>query len=168
MPIPGCWAPSTGTVGTSNLLGTHVVLWGEWIYCIARAYRVSPWAIIEVNHLWWPYIIFPNQKLTIPNVPWTNMTAGPVCQAQFTVPAPTPNPTTTPVTPTVTSTPPTATPIPATIVSPSTCRETYIVRPGDTLYRIALRYGTNYMELARVNGIPNPRLIYPGQQLCIP
>ncbi|HLO17612.1 MAG TPA: LysM peptidoglycan-binding domain-containing protein [Anaerolineales bacterium] len=154
--------PTPPPAGT---LGTHVVRFGEWLYCIARAYRVSPWAIIEVNHLWWPYVIFPNQRLTIPNVPWTNMTAGPVCQAQFSISTPTTTPTVNP--PPVTNTP-TATPIPATTPPPSNCRAIYIVRPGDTLYRIALRYGTTYTEIARVNGISNPRLIHPGQRLCIP
>jgi len=147
------------------------VRWGEWLYCIGRAYRVSPWAIAKTNHLWWPNIIFPNQKLIIPNVPWTNMTAGRVCTAHFTVPAPTPIPTATPVTPGVTPPtpiPPSVTPVPPTTASPSTCRAIYVVRRGDTLYRIALWYGTTYTEIARVNGIANPRLIYPGQQLCIP
>ena len=156
--------PVTPTPSPSGIPGTHIVRFGEWIYCIGRAYRVSPWAIVEANHIWWPYIIFPNQKLTIPNVPWTNMTAGPVCKAQFTMPALTPVPTATPVTPI----PATATPIPATTASPSACRATYVVRHGDTLYRIALRYGTTYIEIVRVNRISNPRLIYPGQQLCIP
>jgi LysM repeat protein len=166
-PVSNTPAPPSGTPGI------HIVRWGEWLYCIARAYRVAPSAIIESNRLWWPYIIFPNQKLTIPNVPWTNMTAGPVCKAQFTSPTPPPTPTVTPVTstpviPVVTVTPPTVTPIPATTAAPSVCRAVYVVRPGDTLYSIARRYGTNYMEVARVNGIPNPRLIYPGQRLCIP
>lgn len=169
MPIPFSWQPGTINVGTSGgEAGTHVVRFGEWIYCIARAYRVSPSAIIQANRLWWPYIVFANQRLTIPNIPWTNMTAGPVCQAQFTFPAPTPTPTATPATPVVTNTPPTVTPIPATTAPPHTCRATYVVRRGDTLYRIALRYGTTYTEIARANQISNPRLIYPGQQLCIP
>jgi LysM repeat protein len=156
--------PVTPTPSPSGIPGTHVVRFGEWIYCIGRAYRVSPWAIVEANHIWWPYIIFPNQKLTIPNAPWVNMTAGPICKAQFTMPTPTPVPTATAVTPI----PPTATPIPATTAPPPACRATYVVRHGDTLYSIALRYGTAYTEIARANGISNPRLIYPGQQLCIP
>ena len=168
--IPACWAP--GTINGTQSGGTHVVRWGEWLYCIARAYRVSPWAIASENGIRWPNIIFPNQKLIIPNVPWTNIPAGRVCQAQFTASAPTPTPTTAiAITPNVTSIPPIATPTPTTPLStapPSTCRATYVVRAGDNLYRIALRYGTTYTEIARVNGISNPRLIYPGQQLCIP
>jgi LysM repeat protein len=157
-----------------DILGIHVVRWGEWLYCIGRAYRVSPWAIAKTNGIWWPNIIFPYQKLLIPNVPWTNIPAGPVCKAQFTVPVPTAIPTTpipttaTPITTTSTPVIATVTPAPATTIAPSSCRAIYIVRQGDTLYRIALRYGTSYAEIARVNQISNPRLIYPGQQLCIP
>jgi LysM repeat protein len=67
-----------------NTLGIHVVRSGEWLYCIGRAYGVLPSAIAKVNSLQPPYIVLPNQGLTIPNVPWTNIPAGPVCKAQFT------------------------------------------------------------------------------------
>jgi len=160
--------PTTTITPTPGTLGTHVVRWGEWLYCIGRAYKVSPWAIAKENGLWWPNLIFPNQRLTIPNVPWTNMTSGPVCKAQFSTSTPTPTPTPVSTTPVATITPPTATPIPATTATPAACRAIYVVRRGDTLYGIALRYGTTYTELARVNGISNPRLIYSGQRLCIP
>src|SRR5574339_1037747 len=105
--------PTYTPTATPPLPGrVHIVRWGEWVYCIARAYRVSPTAIIKQNHLWWPYILFPNQRLTIPDVPWTNMTAGPVCQAQFPTNTPTPSPTPTPTSTSATpgtNTPPTAT-----------------------------------------------------------
>ena len=44
----------------------------------------------------------------------------------------------------------------------------YVVRPGDTLYRIALDHGTTWRELAELNGIPEPFLIHPGRELRIP
>lgn len=40
---------------------------------------------------------------------------------------------------------------------------TYTVKAGDTLSGIASRNGTTYQELARINGIANPNVIYPGQ-----
>lgn len=43
----------------------------------------------------------------------------------------------------------------------------YPVRYGDTLSEIASRYGTTYQQLANMNGISNPNLIYPGQVLII-
>lgn len=45
---------------------------------------------------------------------------------------------------------------------------TYTVRPGDTLWQIARRYDTTVAELAALNHIQNPNLIYPGQVLDIP
>ncbi len=44
----------------------------------------------------------------------------------------------------------------------------YIVGYGDTLARIAARFGTTVNEVAAVNGIYNVNLIYVGQQLVIP
>ncbi|MBI5671488.1 MAG: LysM peptidoglycan-binding domain-containing protein [Chloroflexi bacterium] len=45
---------------------------------------------------------------------------------------------------------------------------TYVVQPGDTLYRIATRFGLTYPQLAQANGIVNPGFIYAGQRLRIP
>jgi lipoprotein NlpD len=42
---------------------------------------------------------------------------------------------------------------------------TYSVSRGDTLYAIAWRYGLDYRQLARINGIASPYTIYPGQSL---
>lgn len=39
----------------------------------------------------------------------------------------------------------------------------YIVKRGDTLWRISRRYGVTVRYLANKNGIRNPNLIYPGQ-----
>ena len=43
----------------------------------------------------------------------------------------------------------------------------YIVKSGDTLSGIASKYGTTYQELARINNISNPNIIFPGQVLKI-
>ncbi len=44
----------------------------------------------------------------------------------------------------------------------------YVVRRGDTLGRIAARFGVSVMALARANNIRNPSFIYVGQRLIIP
>jgi LysM repeat protein len=51
---------------------------------------------------------------------------------------------------------------------PSTGGTTYVVQPGDNLFRIALRYNMSYMYLAQYNSIANPASIYVGQVLRIP
>ena len=43
----------------------------------------------------------------------------------------------------------------------------YTVQKGDTLWAIAQRYGTTYQEIARLSGIANPNLIYPGQRVRV-
>jgi LysM repeat protein len=45
---------------------------------------------------------------------------------------------------------------------------THVVRPGENLYRIALRYGTTILALASANGIAEPTQIRVGQTLVIP
>ena len=45
--------------------------------------------------------------------------------------------------------------------------ELYTVKPGDTLYSIALEHGVDYRELALWNGIDNPAAMRIGQQLRV-
>ena len=45
---------------------------------------------------------------------------------------------------------------------------TYTVKPGDTLYAIAVKYGTTVQAIATANNISNPNLIQVGQVLNIP
>ena len=44
----------------------------------------------------------------------------------------------------------------------------YVVRWGDTLYRIAIQFNVTIRDIAEANGIDNPHLIFPGQRLIIP
>lgn len=45
---------------------------------------------------------------------------------------------------------------------------TYVVKPGDTLTKIASTYGTTVQQLAKINNIQNINLINVGQKLNIP
>lgn len=44
----------------------------------------------------------------------------------------------------------------------------YIVRPGDTLFSIAARYGVSPYALAQGNGLWNPSYIYAGMRIWVP
>ncbi len=44
----------------------------------------------------------------------------------------------------------------------------YYVGYGDTLFGIALRFGTTYYQLAQMNALYNPHWIYVGQRLNVP
>lgn len=150
MPVqPEAAQPAAMPAPVYPVLGNHTVQYNEWLYCIGRAYEVSPWAIAAHNGIRWPYAIYPGQVLAIPNARWYNIPAGPTCTKQFEPP---PVPT---VTPAPTQTPP-------------ACRAYYTVRWGDTLYAIAWRHQTTVWAIAQANHIWNVNLIYPGQVLCIP
>lgn len=47
------------------------------------------------------------------------------------------------------------------------CARFYQIQRGDTLYRIALRFGTTVPALAELNSISNPNLIFAGQIICV-
>ncbi len=44
----------------------------------------------------------------------------------------------------------------------------HTVAPGDTLFSIALSYGSTVQEVARANNITNVNVIFVGQKLCVP
>ena len=51
---------------------------------------------------------------------------------------------------------------PATNVS-----QTHVVQYGENLSTIAVQYGTTWQELARINALSNPSIIYAGQTLSV-
>lgn len=119
----------------------HTVRPGETIYCIARAYGVSPWAIASHNGIANPNLIHPGQMLAIPNA-YAWVTPGPTCANQCYPPYPGPGP-----------------------CWPCTY---HTVAPGQTLYGISLWYGVNMWHIARCNHIYNLNYIRAGDVLCIP
>jgi len=145
-------------------LGEHQVKAGETLYCIGRGYGVRPAAIAEANGLSATARLTVGQVLKIPAVVWANIPPGPVCAPQFastlasiTPAAPTPVATLTP----------TVTPFPIINPPASSSGTTYTVQRGDTLFRIAQRFGVTVAALKAANGLTNS-VIYPGWVLVIP
>lgn len=60
-----------------------------------------------------------------------------------------------------------ALPEPDPAAAPSSERY-HIVRPGDTLWLIARRYGVKLEQLLALNQLNSPHLIYPGQKIRLP
>jgi nucleoid-associated protein YgaU len=68
---------------------------------------------------------------------------------------------------------PESTPAPAPATAPTeepreAKFENYTVRTGDTLAEIGARFGVSPLEIATLNSIENPDLIFPGQVFRIP
>ncbi|MDI6605350.1 MAG: LysM peptidoglycan-binding domain-containing protein [Thermoanaerobacteraceae bacterium] len=124
----------------------YTVKHSDTIYLIAEKFGVPYESIIYVNNLVFPYTIYPGQMLFIPGAVEVAPPVPPICPVPPAPPVP---------------------PIPP--VPPSTtCPFYYVVRPGDTLWDIANRYGVSLDALIKANYIVNPNLIYPGQTIIIP
>jgi LysM repeat protein len=103
--------PTNTPFPPAPIMGHHTVQRGETLYCIARVYGVLPAAIAQANGLT-SLLVRAGAILRIPEVPWPNISNGPVCAPQFTSKFPglpyvtdTPQPTETPAPPTDTPTP---------------------------------------------------------------
>lgn len=55
-----------------------------------------------------------------------------------------------------------------TVNKPATNYTDYVVRSGDTLSGIGVKFGVDWRELVTLNNIVDPSLIYPGQHIHIP
>jgi nucleoid-associated protein YgaU len=64
--------------------------------------------------------------------------------------------------------PPAAAPHEGATVKTKKHLKEYTVVSGDTLSEIGARFGVDWHDIARINDIPNPDLIYPGQVFKIP
>ncbi len=86
-------------------------------------------------------------------------------------PAPTPSTVPTPA-PTPRSTPaptPRATPVPTPAATPpAITTQKYVVRPGDTLWSVSVRFHTTVPTLQALNGLGSSTTIYSGQTLLVP
>lgn len=117
----------------------HIVQFGDALGKIAEAYGVSLNDLHTLNELT-SWMIHPGQKLLIPEGG-----APPV----FEEPAPAPN-------------------APAAQDQPSTSGpDTHVVQRGETLFRIARKYGLSLDTLMTANGIADPSRIHSGLTLRV-
>lgn len=161
--IPVTFTPvPTQAVGTGGPLpttpATYTVQPGDTLAAIASKFNTTVNTLAQMNNIVNPNLIFPGQVLTV---------SGP----QPASPAVQPTATLVPFIPTITPTPEMAQPQAQPVQppqQPAVRPGTHVVQPGENLFRIGLRYNVRFDVLARVNGLWNPNLIFPGQVLVIP
>ncbi len=120
---------------------TYVVQRGDTLSLIARRYDTTVRAVAELNGVANPNLIFVGQRLLIPS-------------AGDSPPPPPSSPPTLGGKEGGQDTTPSA--------------QIHIVQPGETLTRIASRYGVTTSAIVEANYLANPSLIFAGQRLAIP
>jgi membrane-bound lytic murein transglycosylase D len=121
----------------------HRVRPGETLSTIAKEYGTSTTVLAELNDLRQPYLIRAGQVLALPAKP-----GKPAATAVAKAPAAQP----------AKAAPPTG------VVDAA---NSYVVRRGDTLSKIASRHGLSEEALMKLNGIRTRNFIYEGQVLAL-
>ncbi len=190
------WLPAFSVAqDTNENVVVHVVQRGETLYRIAQHYNLTVESIASFNNIADPTNIQVGQRLLIPTngATQSDVPAAHVVQAGETLKsiatlygltvedlASRNNITNVDrifvgqVLNIQATTPPTPSPIPT--VAQATLQDVsgeapsliYTVQGGDTLFRIATRYGLTVNDLVRANNVTDPTVIYSGQQLIIP
>lgn len=135
-------SPAVGSVGSitpaSTAPATYRVAAGDTVSGIAARFGLATASVLALNGLGWKSLIFPGQILRLTSAPVATPPASP----------------TTP--------PPAATPPAAGSAT------TYTIVRGDTVSRIAVRFGVSTQSILTANGLGWSSIIYPGQRLAIP
>ena len=129
---------------------TYTVKSGDTLSAIANRYSTTVAELVSLNNISNPNLIFVGQTIKLPKAQST--------QEQTVVKEDDPKPQ--PQTQSQAQTEVTQTSRPEENV--------YTVKSGDTLSAIANKYNTTVAELARINNIGNPNLIYVNQKIVLP
>lgn len=148
-PAPPETPPARREAGES-----YTVQPGDYLTALAHRFDVSWQDLAALNGIPYPYVIYPGQELKLPGALLPEDAQAFVSRQYLPlllyrgVPVPPPPP---PPAPTSTPAPP----------------ETYIVQRGDSLTSIGERFGLTWFDLAVLNGMSFPYILYPGQELKI-
>lgn len=174
---------------------THIVQRGENLVLIARKYGVDVNALMAMNGIADPNVIFIGQRLLIPGDPGAGAYGAPAATQSlpgvggyYTVRRgdtlsqiaeryamrmndlmrlnAITDPSTIYVGQRLRVTARAAVPVESE-PAPQLADVIYVVKPGDTLYSIAKRFETTPAALMAANGLPNPNFVWSGQRLRI-
>jgi LysM repeat protein len=139
--VTGTTGPTFGPEGEWD--STYTVRPGDYLTDLARRFGI-PWeALAAHNGIPYPYVIHPGQILHLPGDPLAAS------------PTPTPRPA----------------PLPTATLAGMRAEDEgawYIVQAGEYLQEIAEAMGVDWLELARINELASPFILFPGQNLRLP
>jgi LysM repeat protein len=137
--IPGTASSAGGdSSGGGSVTAQYKVVPGDSLLRIARSFGVSITSIVEANNIANPNLIRVGQVLTIPGASGGSSSTGGSDQSNGSSGG--------------------------SVVASVT---TYVVQRGDTLGAIAGKFGISVSSIIDANGLANPNLILPGQELVV-
>ncbi len=184
-PVP---SPATSTPGT------YTVKWGDWLNKIAAEHGVTVQAILAANPGLDPNLIYPGQVINLPTGDGSSSSSSSSASSSTSSASGTPSTYTVQrgdwiyaiarkfnvsvaallaanpgIRPNLLY-PGQQLNIPGGDSSGTTppSAGTYVVKPGDTLFSIAVKFRTTVYAFQIKNNLANPHLIYPGQLLMVP
>ena len=153
-PVPVATAPAA--------TGSYTIVKGDTVSKIAARFGTTTLAVLTANNLGWSTIIYPGQVLTIPTAAAPVLDAEPVAD----------------VTPIVEPAPPAAEPVADTpvapvvvapvVVAPVAVNGSYVIQSGDSITKIAAKFGVSVQAILDANGLGRTSIIYSGKTLVIP
>ena len=149
-------APSAGS--------TYTVQRGDTIFSIALRHGLSAETLMSANGITDPHFIHSGLELRVSNL---EAPAPPAAeQAAPEAPAPAAEPAQAPAAPAVATV--RALHAPAHSVFPAAGRGQYIVRRGEYLTQLGVRFNLDWLVLAKINGLSAPYTLHTGQVLRLP
>jgi LysM repeat protein len=152
-PPPGCPA--------------YFVKSGDTLSKIAAKFGTTVQTLVALNNIKNANLIYVGQKILLPCPGSAKPVLPKPVVVQPPVPAPAPVVQPEPAKPVATQLPLVVVQPPSPVPPPVGACTWITVQRGDTLARIAARYGTTAAALAQLNKIKNPNVIYVGQKLCV-
>lgn len=149
--------------------GMYTVRAGDTLYGLARQFGVSVDAIAQANNIPPNGFLYTGWQLKIPGAAASGNSPSPT-DAQNNAPANAPADSaqnTNAATDNQNNSAETNAPANPGNISPNTGASSYIVQPGDTLFRIAVKHGITIQAIVIVNNLSS-QLVYAGQRLTIP
>ncbi len=130
---------------------------GDTVSKIAAKFGVSTRSVLAANGLSWSSIIYPGQTLAIPGASASATQGSPGQSPQTMAPVALVTPTVNPPTPGV-----------GAPAAPAAPMNSYTIKTGDTVSRIAATFGVTVQAILQANGLGWSSIIYPGRTLTIP
>ncbi len=167
------------TAAPSTAFFLYNVMAGDTIASIASKYNTTAEAIAQLNNLADPNVLTLGQQLKIPSVAVEyvvqsgdtlaaiarrfNTTIGKLQELNNLS-----NPDVIGVGDKLLLPPGSTAVLPVATAAAGSPTQSYVVQSGDTLMRIAAKFGVTAQQIQNANNLANPDRIYPGQVLVIP